>query len=76
MPRGRVGWEPTIREIIFRTVKSRTLGLSMLSRGQARRAADASAGPDLLAMPAVQGGGERGDDHLPPMLGGGQRVLL
>jgi len=48
----------------------------MLPRGHARRAADASAGPDLLAVPAVQGGGERGDDHLTVIGEGCRRVLL
>jgi len=74
--RAQIGRKGTISAIIFRTVKSRTLGLWMLPRGQARRAADASAGQDLLAVPAMQGGGERGDDHLAAMLGGFRGVLL
>jgi len=48
----------------------------MLPRGHARRAADACAGSNLLAVPTVQSRGERGDDHLAPLGGGFREVLL
>jgi len=78
MARGRVGIERerTIRAIIFRRVKSRTLGFSMLRRRDAGGPTGADAGPDPLPVPAVHGGGKRGDDDLPPLGGGVQRVLL
>jgi len=78
MARGRVGIERerTIRAIIFRRVKSRTLGFSMLRRRDAGGPTGADARPNPLPVPAVHGGGERGDDDLPPLGGGVQRVLL
>jgi hypothetical protein len=78
MARGRVGFERerTIRAIIFRRVKSRTLGFSMLRRRDAGGPTGADAGPDPLPVPAVHGGGERGDDDLAPLGGGVQGVLL
>jgi len=76
MPRGRVGWKRTIRAIIFRTVKSRTLGLLMLHGRDAGGAHGTRAGPNPLAVPTVHGGRERGDDNLAPLGGGVHRVLL
>ena len=68
--------ERTIRAIIFRRVKSRTLGFSMLRRRDAGGPAGADAGPDPLSVPAVHGGGQRGDDGLAPLGGGVQRLLI
>jgi hypothetical protein len=76
MPRGRVGWKRTIRAIIFRTVKSRTLGLLMFHGRDAGGAYGPRAGPNTLAVPTVHGGRERGDDDLAPLGGGVQGVLL
>jgi hypothetical protein len=78
MARGRVRIERerTIRAIIFRRVKSRTLGLLMLHGRDAGGPTGAGASPDLLPVPSMHGGGERGDNDLAPLDGGVQRVLL
>jgi hypothetical protein len=78
MARGRVRIERerTIRAIIFRRVKSRTLGFVMLPRRNAGGPLGANAGSDLVAVPTMHGGGERGDDDLAPLGGGVLRVLL
>lgn len=74
--RVRIERERTIRAIIFRRVKSRTLGFVMLPRRNAGGPLGANAGSDLVAVPAMHGGGERGDYDLAPLGGGVQRVLL
>jgi len=76
MPRGRVGWKRTIRAIIFRTVKSRTLGLLMLRHRDAGGTHGPRPGAYPLAVPTVHSGCERGDDNLAPLGGGVHRVLL
>jgi hypothetical protein len=72
----RIERERTIRAIIFRRVKSRTLGFVMLRRRDAGGPLGAHSGSDLVAVPAMHGGGERGDDDLAPLGGGVQGVLL
>ena len=69
MPRGRVGWKRTIRAIIFRTVKSRTLGLLMLRHRDAGGTHGPCTSPNPLAVPTVHSGRERGDDNLAPLGG-------
>jgi hypothetical protein len=78
MARGRFGIERerTIRAIIFRRVKSRTLGFVMLRRRDAGGAHGPRAGPNPLAVPAMHGGGERGNDDLAPLGGEVRGVLL
>ncbi len=48
----------------------------MLRRRNADGPLGANAGSDLVAVPAMHGGGERGDDDLAPLGGGVLRVLL
>jgi len=74
--RVRIERERTIRAIIFRRVKSRTLGFVMLRRRDAGGPLGANAGADLLPVPAMHGSGKRGDDDLAPLGGGVHRVLL
>ena len=71
MARGRVRIERerTIRAIIFRRVKSRILGFSMLRRRDAGGPTGAEARPNPLPVPAVHGCGKRGDDGLAPLGG-------
>ena len=74
--RVRIERERTIRAIIFRRVKSRTLGFVMLRQRNAGGPLGANAGADLLPVPAMHGSGKRGDDGLAPLGGGILSVLL